>query len=88
MIRNIYRLARENPFWILVDGKPKYINIHENTNIFVVRRTCQKVQNFKMQNIRMDKVLGLGRIQWEQLESTNNQLILLLNPEGNEVSDF
>ena len=82
MIKNIYRLAREKPFWILVDGKPKYINI------VVIRRTCQKVQNSKMQSIRMDKVLGLGRIQWEQLESTNNQLILLLNPEGNEVSDF
>ena len=80
MIKNIYRLARENPFWILVDGKPK--------NIVVASRTCQKVQNSKMQNIRMDKVLGLGRIQWEQLESTNNQLILLLNPEGNEVSDL
>ena len=70
----------------MVDGKPKYINIDEIINIFVVRRTCRKVQNFK--NIRMDKVLGLGRIQWEQLESTNNQLIVLLNPEGNEVSDL
>ena len=77
-----FRPARENTFWILVDGEPRFINS------FVVRRTCQKVQNSKMQNIRMDKVLGLGRIQWEQLKSTNNQLILLLNPEGNEVSDL
>ena len=35
--------------------------------------------------LRSDKVLGLARIQWEQLESSNNQMLLLLRPEGYEV---